>query len=488
MKLRELICDVNCKILGSDDIEIADLAYDSRMVKKGDLFFCISGFKTDGHDYIEKAVKQGAVAVVVTEEQKNLSIPQVVVKDGREAMALCACTFFGYPARQIKTVGITGTNGKTTTTYMIKAIAERAGMKVGLIGTIVNMIGKKTLHAERTTPESIDLQRLLRQMVEEGCNLLVMEVSSHSLQLKRVFGIEFDVGIFTNLTQDHLDFHDTWDNYVHAKSLLFEHSKSSIINIDDDSAANMIAAAKSEVVKYSAVHPEQFYAKNIRITDKSTCYTAVHEEKTVDVCVAIPGMFTVYNSLAAAVTASVLGIDSYYIELGLKEMPPVAGRFEVLDTRGQDYTVILDYAHTPDGMKSTLATIREFATGRVVTVFGCGGNRDASKRPIMGHIAGEYSDYVILTSDNPRYEEPMDIIVQAEAGVKGMGTEYTCIENRREAMKYALENAQAGDVILLAGKGHETYQEIKGKKTDFDEKVVVQELLDELGIIRPTKN
>lgn len=482
MKLNELTHGVKCGIVGNGDTEIKDLKYDSRKVKQGDMFFCITGFETDGHEYISQAIQKGAAALVVTEAQPDVAVPQVVVKDSRQAMSLMAQTFFGHPARSLKTVGVTGTNGKTTITYMIKAIAERAGLKTGLVGTITNMIGDREIPAERTTPEAIDLQRLIRQMVDEGCRVLAMEVSSHSLELGRVWGMEFDAGVFTNLTQDHLDFHETWENYVAAKAKLFEQSKVSVINIDDDSAGHMISAAKSEVARYSAIHPEQYYAKNIRITSNETCYQFVYGSKSVDICVGIPGMFSVYNSLAAAATADVLGIDTYYIELGLKEMKPVAGRFEVLDTHGQDYTVILDYAHTPDSMKSTLSTIRQFAPARVVTVFGCGGNRDASKRPIMGNIAGEYSDFTIITSDNPRREDPMEIIAQAEAGISGMGKEYTCIENRRDAIKYAIKNAQGGDIILLAGKGHETYQEIKGEKHDFDEKIVVQQILDELGV------
>ncbi|MGI6152888.1 MAG: UDP-N-acetylmuramoyl-L-alanyl-D-glutamate--2,6-diaminopimelate ligase [Christensenellaceae bacterium] len=477
----ELTKHMNCRILGDKRTIVSDVCYDSRKVKKGDLFFCIEGYSVDGHDYAPDAVKNGAAALVCMRELP-INVPQVIVADSREAMALMSARFFGYPAKRLKMAGVTGTNGKTTTTYMIKAIAERAGMKVGLVGTIVNMIGKQEVQTERTTPESLDLQRLLRRMVDEGCEMAVMEVSSHSLQLKRVFGIEFDVGVFTNLTQDHLDFHQTWDAYVKAKSMLFEQSRVSIINIDDDSAAHMMGAAGYEVVKYSVTHPADYYAEDIQISSDATDYRLMHGSEWVDIHVNIPGVFTVYNSLAAATACYALGIDQYYIELGLREMKPVLGRFEVLDTRGQGYTVILDYAHTPDSMKNTLSAIKRFAPARIVTLFGCGGNRDASKRPIMAHIADEYSDYTIITSDNPRYEEPEEIIKQAEAGIKDTGAEYTCIENRRDAIRYALENAQKEDIILLAGKGHETYQEIKGVKHDFDEKVVVQEILDELGI------
>ncbi len=481
MKLSELVQGMNCEIYGDETVTIKDLKYDSRTVKRADLFFCISGFAEDGLKYAPDAIEKGAAAIVVTEFQPELNVTQVVVKNDREAMGLIACRFFGYPARRMKMVGVTGTNGKTTTTYMLKAIAEQAGMKAGLVGTIRNMIGSAMIHTERTTPESVDLQRLLKEMADEGCDLVVMEVSSHSLVLKRVFGIEFDIGIFTNLTQDHMDFHQTWDHYISAKSMLFEQSQISVINIDDDSAANMMAAAKSEVINYSVMQPVQFEAKEIEITHEKTRFQVEVGGRTLHIEVGIPGYFTVYNALGSIVAANALGIDTYCIERGLLEMPPVEGRFEPLDTHGGEFSLILDYAHTPDSLKNVLDTAKKFAKGRIVTIFGCGGNRDAVKRAIMGKIAGEKSDFTIITSDNPRFEEPAAIITQIEEGMKQTQGEYICIENRREAIEYAIRNVQKNDVILLAGKGHEDYQEIKGVKHDFDEKVVVEELLNKLG-------
>jgi len=482
MKIAELFNGIKHEITGDADIDIKDIKYDSRDVKKGDLFFCISGYAADGHAYAADAVKKGAAAVVVTHMLEGLDTTQVVVGDDRGAMALCAARFFGYPAKRMKIAGITGTNGKTTTTYMIKRIAEQAGLKVGLIGTIQNMIGDKAIHTERTTPESVNLQRLLKQMADEGCDLVAMEVSSHSLLLKRVYGIEFDVGIFSNITQDHLDFHQTWENYISAKSMLFEQSKISVINIDDDSAANMISAARHEVVEYSVSQPSQYNAKNVNISLDGVSYDVDTDIRTLHIEVPIPGMFTVYNSLAAAVAALALNIEAYCIEQGLKNMGPVAGRFEMLDTRGQGYSIILDYAHTPDSLENTLSTIRKFAPARVITVFGCGGNRDAGKRPQMGRIAARYSDYTIITSDNPRFEEPQSIIDQIAEGMDIPGVEYECIENRTKAIERAIKKAKKDDIILLAGKGHETYQEIKGVKHDFDEKVVVAGLFDKMGI------
>ena len=346
------------------------------------------------------------------------------------------------------------------------------------------MSGDREIHTERTTPESIDLQRLLKKMADEGCEILAMEVSSHSLVLKRVYGIEFDVGIFTNLTQDHLDFHETWDNYIRAKSMLFEQSEVSVINIDDDSAAYMMGAAKREVVKYSVLQPIQYAAKDIEITHEKTKFSVEIDGRDLHIEVAIPGYFTVYNAMGAIVAANAAGIDGYCIEQGLKKMKPVAGRFEPLDTHGKKFSIILDYAHTPDSLKNALDTVKSFAPARVVTIFGCGGNRDSSKRAVMGRIAGERSDFTIITSDNPRFEEPAAIMAQIEEGMKETGGKYTCIENRREAIEYAIRSAKENDVILLAGKGHEDYQEIKGVKHDFDEKVVVEEIMSKLAPAR----
>lgn len=482
MKLLKIIKDIRCEINGDADIDISDIKYDSRKVQKGDLFFCISGFREDGHKYAKDAAEKGAAAIVVTKELEGLPVTQIVVQDDRQAMALMSASFFGNPAAAMKMVGITGTNGKTTTTYMIKSIAERAGMKVGLVGTIQNMIGLETIHTERTTPESIDLQRLLARMKDEGCDVVVMEVSSHSLYLKRVEGIVFDVGVFTNLTQDHMDFHETWQNYVDAKKILFKQSVVTIVNVDDESAADMISAAHKDVVRFAALNNADVMPQGLELSAAGTKFTAQVKNKKIKIDIGIPGMFTVYNALGAIAAAWELGIKGEYIGEGLKSLPPVSGRFELLDTRGGNYSIILDYAHSPDSLENTLKTIREFADGRIVTVFGCGGNRDRVKRPIMGSIAQKYSDFVVVTSDNPRYEEPMDIIHEIETGLTGDNHQYICIENRREAILYAIKNVHNKDIILLAGKGHETYQEIRGVKHDFDEKVVVAAILDELQI------
>jgi len=476
MRLKDILYGIKCNIKGNADIEINDLKYDSRLVEKGDLFFCIAGFEEDGHRYAPDAAAKGAAALMVTREIDGIDAVQVIVKNDRQAMAQAALRFFGNPSASMKMVGVTGTNGKTTTTYMVKNIAEAAGMKVGLIGTIQNMIGSDVLPTERTTPESVDLQRLLARMREEGCGMVVMEVSSHSLYLKRVEGIRFDVGIFTNLSQDHLDFHKTWENYIEAKRILFGQCDTSVINVDDDAAADMISAAQNELIRFGVQNKAEMRPENLKLSAEETSFVVKVKSKKVKIRIPIPGMFTVYNALGAIGATAALGFAGEDIAQGLSAMRPVPGRFELLDTHGGSYSIILDYAHSPDSLENTLKTIREFAKGRIVTVFGCGGNRDRGKRPIMGRIAGAYSDFVIVTSDNPRFEEPGDIIAEIQAGMTGE-TPYICIENRKEAIDYALKNAEKDDIILLAGKGHETYQEIRGKKYDFDEKVVVEQIL-----------
>lgn len=467
-------------IIGDGMTEIKSLEYDSRKVCEGALFFCIIGFKTDGHDYAKNAVENGAAGLMVT-RRLDVDVPQILVGDDREAMAHISREFYGRPDESLKMIGVTGTNGKTTTTYMIKSVLERCGIKTGIIGTITNMIGSTEIPTEHTTPEAPDLFALLRRMADEECGAVVMEVSSHSLDLKRVCGITYETAVYTNLTQDHLDFHGSFENYRAAKKKLLEASKKTAINIDDDSADYMMDGIDTIWCRYGIKEKERadVFARNIEITPKGVNYDMVTPKGALPVRLGIPGIFSVYNSLGSAAACLNLGISIGNIKTGLEAMPSVAGRFEVLDTGSKPFTVILDYAHTPDGLENTLKTVRQFARGRVIPVFGCGGDRDKGKRPIMGEIAGRLSDYAIITSDNPRTEDPYDIIAAVESGIIGTGCEYILIENRREAIKYAMENALPEDVIVLAGKGHETYQEIHGVRHPFDEKIVVKELLNE---------
>ena len=459
-----------------EDVEVKELKYNSRKVEKGDVFCCVVGTLADGHKYAPQAVEAGAAALVV-ERKLDIDIPQILVENTRIAMAEMAAAYYGNPADEMVMVGITGTNGKTSTSYMLKAIAERMGKKVGLIGTIRNMIGDIIIDTERTTPESVDLQRILRQMKDENVDVVIMEVSSHSLDQKRVHGITYDVGCFTNLTQDHLDYHKTFQNYFAAKKLLFAQCKKAVINLDDSYAADMVAGMNLPVLTVGVREKADVTASEIDITTRGVQFDFNYRNVTSRFNVPIPGLFSVFNAMSAAGIALALGWTLDSIKYGLEHMVGVSGRLEPLPTGKNEFTVLLDYAHTPDALENLLKTVRGFATGRVVTLFGCGGDRDQAKRPIMGEIAGRFSDFAIVTSDNPRSEDPMQIIASVEDGVKKSGCEYIVIENRRDAIEYALKNAMKNDVIILAGKGHENYQEINGGKHHFDEKEIVAEIL-----------
>ncbi len=479
MKISQLLNGVALETPLKDDIEITSVAYDSRKVTPGCLFVCIKGFVTDGHVYIDKAIENGAAAILVQDEVNGAAVPVIRAADTRKALAQIGANFYGHPEKQLTVIGVTGTNGKTSVANLIKSTLEAVGETVGLIGTNGNMIGSKMLSTERTTPESLELSALFRQMVDEGIRYVVMEVSSHSLFLHRVYGIPFKVGIFTNLTQDHLDFHITMENYYLAKRMLFDLCEIGVTNTDDAAGKRIKEEAPCPVLTYSIDSCADFMAKNIDITAKGVTFTLQTNEASFEAFMQIPGKFSAYNAMAAFCACTALGIAPEAILLALSKVEGIKGRIETLPTN-TEYTVIIDYAHTPDGIENILNTVREFAKNRVITVFGCGGDRDATKRPIMGEMAGKLSDYCIITSDNPRTEEPMSIIYQIEDGMKRTGCEYTVIENRREAISHALSIGQAGDCIVLAGKGHETYQIIGKEKHHFDEREVVAELLAEL--------
>ena len=393
-------------------------------------------------------------------------------------MAEMAAAFYGYPQREMQMLGVTGTNGKTTTTYMLKAIAEHAGKKVGIIGTIRNMIGQESLPTDRTTPESVDLFRLLRVMADARVDLVVMEVSSHALEQYRVHGIRFDVALFTNLTQDHLDYHKTFDNYLAAKKLLFQNAKKAVVNVDDPYAGRIMEGLSIPILTFGVRDRADLAASNIDITTAGVQFDLHTPAGDCRMNLPIPGLFSVFNAMGSVGLGLSIGVRLDCIKEGLESMTSVSGRLEAV-TAGKNvpFSVFVDYAHTPDALENVLKTVREFAKRRVICVFGCGGNRDRAKRPIMGEIAGRFSDLAIITSDNPRNENPMDIIDTIEEGVKRSGTHYLVIENRRDAIAHALELAEPEDVVLIAGKGHENYQEINGTKYHFDDKEIVEELL-----------
>ncbi len=461
------------------DASIASIDYDSRKAGPGSLFCCIVGTFSDGHEYAKNAVENGAAALVVQRELP-LPVPQLVVENTRIAMAKMAAKWYGHPEKELRLVGVTGTNGKTTTTYMIKSIAEHAGYKVGLMGTIRNMIGGKVLEAEHTTPESVDLYRILRQMVEEGVEIVSMEVSSHALDQNRVYGLTFEVCEFTNLTQDHLDYHKTFDNYFAAKKSIFGMSKHGVVNADDPHAAAIMKGLTIPVTTFGVRERADVSASDIDITTRGVQFDLKYDGATVRTNVPIPGLFSVFNAMGAVAVCLTLGIGMEHIQQGLEAMQTVSGRLEPLPTGEQGYSVFVDYAHTPDALENILKTVKGFATSRIITVFGCGGDRDRAKRPIMGEVAGRYSDMLVVTSDNPRTEDPFMILSAIEEGVKKSGCPYVVIEQRREAIRHALSIAKPDDVVVIAGKGHENYQEINGIRHHFDDKEIVAELLKRL--------
>ncbi len=464
---------------GLNDIEITGVAYDSRGVMPGNVFVCVKGFETDGHKYARSAEQNGA-AVIVAQDKIDVGVPVIYVDNSRIAVAELACKFYNNPSANFKLVGVTGTNGKTTITYLIKSILEAAGKRVGVIGTNQNIIGDKVLVTQSTTPttpNALELQMLFAEMADGEAEYVVMEVSSHALDLERVHGCQFDVGVFTNLTQDHLDFHKTMENYRNAKAKLFNMCDKGVINCDDEHGRIIAAGAKCGVLKIGLGEDAELMAKNIEISARGVDFTIVYDGKEYKAHLAIPGKFSVYNALCAAGAAIELGIDMETILKGLADAKGVIGRVEVVPTN-TDYTVIIDYAHSPDGLENIISTVKDFAKGRVITLFGCGGDRDSTKRAVMGEIAGRLSDYSIITSDNPRTEDPKKIIDMIEEGMKRTDGDYTVIVDRREAIGYALGFAKKDDVIILAGKGQETYQIIGKEKRDFDERVVVWSFLN----------
>lgn len=480
MKLQELLRGVAVKSsTAADDLEIREVRYDSRAVQAGDLFVAIRGFATDGHQYISKALEQGAVAVVC--EEAPAGAPAVVVENARQALAEIAANRFGHPADSMVMLGVTGTNGKTTTTYLVKHMLEDAGHKVGLIGTNQNLIGDEVIETERTTPESYELHALFARMRDAGCTHVIMEVSSHSLVLDRVYGIPFAVGAFTNLTQDHLDFHKTMEEYRKAKATLFAISEKGVINLDDDAAQAMLADAKCPCLTFSCEKDAaDLTAKNICLHADGVEFVATTKGELARVKLPIPGHFSVENALAALGIVLQTGMSLADAAHSLATATGVKGRVEVVPT-DTDYTVLIDYAHTPDGVENVLRAVRGFAKGRVIALFGCGGDRDRTKRPKMGKIAADLADFCVVTSDNPRTEDPKAIIDDILEGMQGTKTPMEVIVDRPEAIHWALAHAKKDDVIVLMGKGHETYQEINHVKHHMDEREIVALFFDNKG-------
>lgn len=460
------------------NMEISDISYDSRTTKPGNVFVAIRGNSTNGHLYISEALANGAVAVVCETVQSESSTPCVIVKNTRTAVAEMSSNFFGNPQNKLKIVGITGTNGKTTTAYLLREILlKKFGNVVGLIGTNQNIIAGKSTDAVRTTPHAYEVYKMLAQMCEAGVRYAVMEVSSHAIEQERVHGIHYEVAVFTNITQDHLDFHENMENYLEVKSRIFARCNTAVTNADDEHS-QLVIEGKSCLKMSYAVQTDNadMVAKSINFKPGKVSFEAVLKNEIQRISVGIPGLFTVYNALAAACAAYAMGVGLSDIAFALQTAPGVLGRCENVPTDA-DYELMIDYAHTPDGMENVLRMARQMCTGRIVTVFGCGGDRDKTKRPIMGKVAARLSDILVISSDNPRSENPDIIIDDIMIGAKEEKCQIVRICDRKEAIQYALSVAKSGDQILLLGKGHEKYKEQNGEKSHFDEREIVKDFL-----------
>lgn len=483
MKLSKLLERMNYTcVQGSVDIPISHLLYDSRNACPDGVFVCISGAVMDGHKFIPEVIKQGVTAVIV---EKEVTVPEHVtvirVENTRVALAFMSAAYFGYPAEELKTIGITGTKGKTTTTYMVRSILEKSGFKTGLIGTIETIIGKKVIKANNTTPESYMVQQYFRDMVNAGCQCVVMEVSSQGLMMHRVDGFTFDYGIFTNLGPDHIgpNEHKDLDDYIYCKSLLFQKCKHGIINADDAYVDRIIKDHTCDLQTFGLSETSDFCAKDIQLLHKPGVLGVTYQltgRMDMPVEIDIPGRFSVYNSLTAIAICHNFNVPEENILEALKDIR-VKGRLEIIPVSPK-FTLMIDYAHNAMALESLLNSLKEYHPKRIVTLFGCGGNRDPHRRYEMGEVSSNLSDLTVVTSDNPRFEEPMDIINDILIGVQRGSGSYVTIPDRKEAIKYCIENAEDGDVIILAGKGHEDYQEIKGIKYPMDERVLIQEILE----------
>lgn len=474
MKLSELLKNVKTTSTYKD-AEVKDITDKSSDISEGCVFVCIKGARFDGHSVAAQAVEGGAVAVIV--EYDTGVENQIIVENTRDAYSRICAAFYGNPAEKLKLIGVTGTNGKTTTTFLIKNVFDSLGIKTGLIGTVKNITGDKEYVSSLTTPDSKELQALYREMVESGCEYCIMEVSSQALAQGRVDGCHFKIAVFTNLTQDHLDYHETFENYANAKRKLFEISDTAIINIDDEYAQKMVEGLDCEVLTFSVnAESSDFSAKNVKCFADSVQYELLTPDNIGRINIKIPGHFTVYNSMGAAACAIKAGADFEKVLQAVSSSKGVPGRVEVVPTN-TDYTVLIDYAHSPDGLENVISSIRETTQGRVITVFGCGGDRDKTKRPKMGKIVGDLSDVAVVTSDNPRSENPALIIEDILAGMTECKAKIKTLESRTDAIKYAMQEAKAGDVVILAGKGHETYQILNTGKIHYDEREVVAEIL-----------
>ncbi len=490
MLLKELVQSLpEAKVEGALDREVAGIAYDSRRVVPGMVFVAVRGQRVDGHDFIVPAVDRGAVAVICERNGVlKTRATKIQVPDSREALARVAMTFYQHPSSRLKIIGVTGTNGKTVVAFMVKQVLETAGLKTGLIGTVHYEVGDRIIPAQRTTPESLELQQTLAQIAKAGCQACVLEVTSHGLDQKRVLGIEFDVAIFTNLTHDHIDYHGSMEDYFRTKQLLFAalgrggKRGTAVINIDDTYGARLAEAKHAEVqLTYGLQRKATLRASEIQLNGEGSQFQVETPKGSFACRLPLIGRHNVYNALAAVGAGFALNAEEGIIQTALNDMPAVPGRLEAI-AGGQPFAVFVDYAHTDDALKNVLASLREVTGGRLLLLFGCGGGRDARKRPLMGKVAAELADFTLITSDNPRQEDPAEIAGQIEAGYRSVKTDSYEIElDRQRAIQQILGSARAGDTVLLAGKGHETYQEFENTVVPFDDRVIAQEALESLG-------
>jgi UDP-N-acetylmuramoyl-L-alanyl-D-glutamate--2,6-diaminopimelate ligase len=474
---------------GSLDREITGIAYDSRRVTPGMVFIAVPGQTVDGHDYVSDAIERGAVAVIC--ERNGFSSPRIAkirVADAREALALAAATFHGHPSASLKVIGVTGTNGKTTVAFMVKEILEASGVRTGLLGTVRYEVGERVIPASRTTPEALEVQQMMAQMLRAGCQACVLEVSSHALEQKRVLGVDFDVAIFTNLTRDHLDFHGTMEQYFLAKQKLFQSAanggkkQAAVINIDDVSGGRLAAESDLEIrLTYGLCEAAQLRATKVELAHEGSRFTLQLPGKTLDCRMPLIGRHNIYNALAAAGAGLALNVEPATIRAALNRLHPVPGRLEGI-AQGQPFSVLVDYAHTDDALLNVLTTLREITPGRLLLAFGCGGSRDKGKRPAMGRVAAQHADFTLITSDNPRKESPEAIAQAIEEGFRSIRTEGYQVElDRRRAIDEIIRLARPGDTVLIAGKGHETYQEFEDTVVPFDDRLYARETLENLG-------
>lgn len=489
MLLQYLLEDLDYEeVIGKTDKNIGKIEYDSKKIEKDDIFVAIKGYKEDGNSYVKEAIENGACAIVIQKDTVILdtdvsSITVVKVENTRIALAQLASRYYDYPAKKLKMIGITGTKGKTTTAYMIRDILLASGKRTGMIGTIYNTYGNIQIESTRTSPESLDLQKLLKDMVDADMEYVVMEVSSHALALDRVYGIHFIIGVFTNLSEEHLDFHENMENYLAAKAKLFSMCDFAVINGDDIYAPKLLKMIKCKIATYGLDNAVNLTASDIRINASYVEFKMFVNKMLETITVKIPGRFTIYNALAAIATTSFLNAQMDAISLALANLK-VPGRSEVIDLT-KTFTVMVDYAHNPSSLEAILSSTKKYAKGRIICVFGCGGNRDTEKRAMMGEISGRLADFTVITTDNPRDENPKKIMGQIEDGVKATRGLYKIIENRKEAIAFAMRIAWKNDIVIIAGKGHETYQELRnGKKINFDERKVVKEIAESM----PDKN